>query len=167
MDKPNNIEEINSTLNMQTEGENTGKTNISLNLNAAEYVPKKKQQPQQQIQKDETKTNLEAEKLKLNLDAKAYEPKPQNVIQREGIQDDEEEPDFDDDEVYNKEVEVIVKDIIENEEVEDDESDEDKWFPKFKDCECCQGFIYKCNGQTCQNMLSCYCKVKAECDDYY
>ena len=60
-----------------------------------------------------------------------------------------------------------MKDIIDNEEIEDDEFDEDKWFPKYKDCESCQWFVDKCSGVACQNLLSFYCKVMAECDDYY
>ena len=102
--------------------------------------------------------------MKLNLDAKTYEPKVQNSNNN---QEEEDEVYFDDEDIYNKEVQVIVKDIIENEEIEDNDSDEDKWFPKYKDCECCQGFVYKCNETTCQNLLSCYCKVKTECDDNY
>ena len=169
MDKPTQSQQTQNTLNNikkeETEDHNAPKNKINLNLNASEYVPKKKIQPNNTV--DEKPIQEPAEKLKLNLEAKAYEPKIQNVLPKDYNQEDEDDYDFDDEEVYHKEVEVIVKDMIENEEIEDDESDEDKWFPKYKDCECCQGFVYKCNGATCQNMMSCYCKVKAECDDYY
>lgn len=169
MDKPTQSQQTQNTLNNikkeETEDHNAPKNRINLNLNASEYVPKKKIQPNNTV--DEKPIQEPAEKLKLNLEAKAYEPKIQNVLPKDYNQEDEDDYDFDDEEVYHKEVEVIVKDMIENEEIEDDESDEDKWFPKYKDCECCQGFVYKCNGATCQNMMSCYCKVKAECDDYY
>lgn len=28
---------------------------------------------------------------------------------------------------------------------------------KFKDCECCHGEVYNCNGEICQKMEACYC----------
>jgi hypothetical protein len=64
---------------------------------------------------------------------------------------------------------MIMKDIINNDVMEemgaeDDESDDEKWFPKYKDCECCKGFVYKCKGDACVNMGTCYCKIKEECD---
>ncbi len=42
----------------------------------------------------------------------------------------------------------------------DSESDYDKWFPKFKDCECCEGYIYICEKEVCVNLRMCYCKMK-------
>jgi hypothetical protein len=169
MDKPTQSQQTQNTIINQKKEELEDsiapKNKINLNLNASEYVPKKRLQTNNTL--EEKPIQDPAEKLKLNLDAKAYEPKSQSFLPKEQNQEDEDDYDFDDEEVYHKEVEVIVKDMIENEEIEDDESDEDKWFPKYKDCECCQGFVYKCNGATCQNMMSCYCKVKAECDDYY
>ncbi len=143
------------------------KSVISLDVTSTEYIPKKRLA--------DKKTNNEAqnvpEKLNLNLEAKEYEPKfvnrnASNIVTRQV--DFEEDYVFDDEEENNKEVEVIVRDIMENEEFEDeDESDEEKWFPKYKDCDCCQGFIYKCNGKACENLQYCYCKVKTECDDFY
>ena len=52
------------------------------------------------------------------------------------------------------------KEIVEYVEADD----EDKWFPKYKDCDCCQGFIFKCKGQTCSDLGQCYCKMKDDCD---
>ena len=168
--KKTNCSELQNTRESKDKQEcedgNSQKTKITLNLNATEYVPKKKQQITNNIA-DEKSSQEKVEKLNLNLEAKAYEPKSQNVINREQVQDEDEDYYFDEEEIYKNDVKIIVDDIIENEEIEDDESDEDKWFPKYKDCECCQGFVYKCNGETCQNLLSCYCKVKAQCDDYY
>jgi hypothetical protein len=108
-----------------------------LNLNAKQFIPKSKQNKQ----------------VDLNLSAKEYIPKSQVVDDIEG--DAEEE--FD----------MIMRDIIENEQVEEYESenDEEKWYPKFKNCNCCKGFIHKCKGIACENLGVCYCKMKEECDD--
>lgn len=51
-----------------------------------------------------------------------------------------------------------------NELIEDDETDKEIWFPKFQNCDCCQGFVYKCQGPACLNMGVCYCKVTDEID---
>ena len=47
---------------------------------------------------------------------------------------------------------------------EDQESDEEKWYPKYHNCECCKGFVYKCKGLACANLGMCYCKMQEECD---
>ena len=47
----------------------------------------------------------------------------------------------------------------------DDSIDEDKWLPKYKDCECCHGFVYKCKGEACSALGQCYCKMKDDVDD--
>ena len=63
---------------------------------------------------------------------------------------------------------MIIKDMVEAdimEEMGNDESeDEDKWLPKYKDCECCHGFVFKCKGETCADLGQCYCKMKDDCD---
>ena len=46
----------------------------------------------------------------------------------------------------------------------DDSIDEDKWLPKYKDCECCHGFVYKCKGDACSALGQCYCKMKDDVD---
>ena len=116
----------------------------TLNKNAKEYIPTKKRIPQ---------------KLQFNLEAKEYKPK-EKVEYVEG-EDDE------DDEVKEK-MDMIVKDMVEDEimeEIGNDESeDEDKWVPKYKNCECCHGFVYKCKGETCSSLGQCYCKMKDDCD---
>lgn len=141
--------------------------NLTLNSNAKVYVPRK------------TKTNesnqtseSQAEKLNLNLNAEEFKPKTQqptdyqNPYQIRQLDDEENEEDED---LENEEVDMIVNDLVENEAYEEfeeeDESDDEKWFPKYKDCECCKGFIYKCKGSACVNMGACYCKMKQECDD--
>ena len=116
----------------------------TLNKNAKEYVPTKKRVPQ---------------KLQFNLEAKEYKPK-EKVEYVEG--DDDE-----DDEVKEK-MDMIVKDMVEDEVMEElgneESEDEDKWIPKYKNCECCHGFVYKCKGDTCSSLGQCYCKMKDDCD---
>ena len=116
-----------------------------LNKDATEYIPTKKRIP---------------EKLEFNLEAKEYKPK-QVVEYVEG--DDEDE----DDEVKEK-MDMIAKDMVEEEVMEemgkDDSEDEDKWYPNYKDCNCCKGFVYKCKGEICADLGQCYCKMKDDCD---
>lgn len=71
----------------------------------------------------------------------------------------------DDDEDQEFQDKIFAEMMEENIQFEDDdESDEDKWFPKFRNCECCKGFVYKCEGSTCQNLGKCYCKIKSQMD---
>ena len=132
--------------------------NVELNVNARNWVPKSKR-----VETDQ--------KLQLNLEATEYKPKfeqSQLTYEVENLDINEEEPE-EDEEYEGEEFDMIMKDIINNEVMEemvdDDESDDEKWFPKYKDCECCKGFVYKCNGVACVNMGACYCKMKEECDD--
>ena len=117
----------------------------NLNKNAQEYVPTKNRIPK---------------KLDFNLDAKEYKPKPAVEYV---------EADDDDDEQIREQMDMIEKDMLEQEVMqelgEDDSEDEDKWLPKYKDCECCHGFVYKCKGATCQALGQCYCKMKDDCDN--
>jgi len=136
--------------------------NLVLNANAKEYVPRKP--------KGNENGEARTVKLNLNLNAEEYKPKVQpfdynNPYQIKQVDDEEE-----DEELENEELDMIVNDLVENdalEEFEEEESDDEKWFPKYKDCECCKGFIYKCKGDACLNMGVCYCKMKDECDDEY
>ena len=123
----------------------------TLNKEAKEFIPTKNRIP---------------EKLNLNKDAKEYIPKPK--VKVEYVEGD------DDDEEVKDEIDMMVKDEIENEvmneltkegNIDDDSEDEDKWFPKYKDCECCHGFVYKCPGESCKNLGQCYCKMKDEVDN--
>jgi hypothetical protein len=115
---------------------------IKFNVEAKVFIPKSKQ--------------LKEEQLTFNLNAKEYTPKePEN----EEVEDENEE----------EELDMIMKDIVNNDVMEelgdDNDSDDEKWYPKYKDCECCKGFVFKCKGDACVNMGTCYCKVKEECDD--
>ena len=129
---------------------------VVLNVNAKSYVPK-------------TKT----ENLPLNLNAEEY-VLPNNKTEKAEdleIDDDEDEDEVLHNEKVEEQFDMIVKDIIKNDvwekigEEEESEDDDEKWFPKYRDCECCKGFVYKCSGVACLNLGKCYCKIKAECDD--
>ena len=117
-----------------------------LNKNAKEYIPTKKRIPQI---------------IDFGLKLKEYRPK--EIVEYVEADDEEEE----ENEIKEK-MDMIVKDMVEDdiiEEIGNEESeDEDKWFPKYKDCDCCQGFIFKCKGQTCSDLGQCYCKMKDDCD---
>lgn len=137
--------------------------NITFNVNAKTYVPKNKTNTNSDTNKQSD------EKLSFNLGATEYVPgQKNNQLEQQYVNDEEENDDDDNEEPAGEEFDMIMKDIIKNEileEIEDDESDDEKWFPKFKDCECCKGFVYKCTGTACSNMGECYCKMKEECDD--
>lgn len=147
--------------------ENLDLNGVQLNVGAKKYIPKSKRMDNTNVEGTaikESSNGLNENKLNLNLDAKEYIPKYVEYLDN---QQEEEEEDSD---LEGEEFDMIVKDIIDNEALEeayedDEESDEDKWFPKYKDCECCNGFVFKCTGAACKNMNMCYCKMKEECDD--
>jgi hypothetical protein len=167
----------------------TSESNIDknpiLNIKAKEFVPKKKinnTNPSINLTNNTTNTNTNSEVenklLKLNLNASEYVPSnsinsqiqmiPQNSYNEQNLYENSKEANDDEDfeEPNDDELDMIMKDMMENDEVEcDEESDDEKWFPKYKDCECCKGFVYKCKGNACQYLGACYCKVKNECDD--
>ena len=124
--------------------EDKKKQENTLNKNAKEYIPTKKRVP---------------EKLDFNLQAKEYKPKEKNPENKAQEEDAEVEEKMD----------MIVKDMAEYEvmeELENEESeDEDKWIEKYKDCECCQGFVYKCKGETCASLGQCFCKMQDDCEN--
>ena len=126
-----------------------------LNKDAQEFIPSKKKNQ---------------EKLNFNLEAKEYKPKPpKEKIEYIEADDDEEE------DIVKDEIDMMMRDEIENEAMNelaeqgkiasDDSADEEKWFPKYKDCECCHGFVYKCKGDTCSSLGQCFCKMKDDVDD--
>jgi hypothetical protein len=90
------------------------------------------------------------------LQAKEYIPK-------EKIDDDKEE------EEVNDKLDMIAKDMAEDEYMEElgneESEDEDKWIEKYKDCKCCQGFVYKCKGDACASLGQCYCKMQDDCEN--
>jgi hypothetical protein len=143
-------EDCDACNNLDTKFEKVKIEEVHFNVNAKVYVPKSRRQ--------ENKISEADSKLNLNLEAPEYVPKLYQADEEEECEENEDE-----------ELDQIMKDIIDNdvmEEIEqDEESDEDKWLPKYKDCECCKGFVYKCTGTACSNMNVCYCKMKDECDD--
>ena len=119
-----------------------------LNKDAKEYIPTKKRIP---------------EKIDFNLTAIEYRPKLA-VEYIEADEDDDEEEDV------KEKMDMIVKDMVESEVMEEMgnevSEDEEKWLPEYKDCECCHGFVFKCNGITCADLGQCYCKMKDDCDKH-
>ena len=140
----------------QKEEINQQKEENTLNKDAKEFVPSKNRVPN---------------KLNFNLNANEYKPKlPQEKIEYVEADDDE-----DNDEQVKDQIDMMMRDEIENEVMDelanqgklndsDDSIDEDKWLPKYKDCECCHGFVYKCSGETCSALGQCYCKMKDDVD---
>ena len=132
----------------QRKGENT------LNTESTEYIPSKNHIP---------------DKLNFNLAAAEYNPK-------EITEYLESDNDYNDEQIQ-EEIDMIIGDVVENEAMNElaeqknldnsseDSEDEDKWIPKYKDCECCSGFVYKCKGEACSSLGECYCKMKDDIDD--
>ena len=58
-------------------------------------------------------------------------------------------------------LESIMK-VIEDISASDDSYDEDKWYPEYKDCICCKGFVFGCRNKACIDLGSCYCKMRDE-----
>ena len=126
-----------------------------LNTAATEYIPSKNRIP---------------DKLNFNLSAAEFKPK-ETVVEYVEADDD------DNDELIKEEFDMIMGDVVENEVMNElakerqldnsseDSEDEDKWIPKYKDCECCSGFVYKCKGEACSSLWECYCKMKDDVDD--
>ncbi len=158
-------EQCNKTINSANDDKNV------LNVNSKEFIPKKKKNNSDQSKpKDPNVVEIDNKTLKLNLNANEYVPTGKKYNELSSYPDPNAQTldDADDLEPNPDEMEMIVKDMIENEQIEEEEGlydDEDQFFSKYKDCECCKGKIYKCNGDACQYLGACYCKVKTDCDD--
>lgn len=130
-----------------------GKSDLKFNLNAKEFVPKKKQD--------------------FNLNAAEFVPgkKKTNQLQNDNYTNYNNGYDngyYNDNLPNNEEIDMMVNDMLEDEDIyEDDEElvDKDEFFIQSKDCSCCKGFVYKCKGNPCVFLGACYCKVKEDCDD--
>ena len=135
------------------------KSQDTLNKDAKEFVPSKNRVPQN---------------LKFNLDAKEYEYKPKDKPKEKIEYVEADDDDENNDEQVKEEIDMMMHDEIENEVMDelanqghledDDSADEDKWLPKYKDCGCCHGFVYKCKGEACSALGQCYCKMKDDVD---
>ncbi|MCQ2820115.1 MAG: hypothetical protein MJ252_22850 [archaeon] len=133
-----------------------------LNTKAAAFVPKSQK-------KTEVKEEKKEEKIVFNLKAEAYVPKRPRNKEEEEKQEDKVEDEEDEDIQNQEELDMIENNMIEEELMnqleEDDSEDEDKWYPKYQNCECCKGFVYKCNGEACKSLGQCFCKMKDDCDE--
>lgn len=140
---------------------NIAEDEIKFNKEAKEYVPQKLQQTQKE-NINTTNTNMDIQ-LKSHIDAQEYIPKMCEFHITTLEEDDGEE--------NEEQFEDIIEDIMQQESMaelnafDEEESDEDKWFPQFKDCYCCKGLIYKCDGEVCKNLGVCFCKAKEDYDD--
>jgi hypothetical protein len=159
------------------------KKKLEFNLEAKEFVPKKKIKKEEKekeniiINNNDIKVDeIEKGTLKLNLEAPEYKPLNKNNFETNqtinyykssSCQDYKLEYNNLEDELNpnEDEIDMIANDIVQDEELSDEDYDDDKWIPKFKDCECCKGYIYKCKGTACQYLGACYCKVKYDCDE--
>ena len=111
--------------------------------------------------------NNEEPQYILNIDP-AHENPKELLDYVEKIEDYEEEIKEQIDQMISNELEKEVMDemqkirFIEN---DDDSEDKDKWFPDYKNCKCCQGFVYNCTGNVCISMGQCYCKMKDDIEE--
>ena len=102
---------------------------------------------------------LQTKKKILNPGAKEYIPKKKTKQQVPEKLNFNLEANEDDDEEDQEQLDMIMKDVVENDildEFGEESDDEDKWYPKYKDCECCKGFVFKCKGKACENLGQCY-----------
>ena len=118
-------------------------------------------------EKEENIQNIIPEIIKINLKEDGGQ-KELNDTEKKIDAEEEEKVKEVIDNLYLKDIENEVIDEMEKEmkrENENDSDDEDKWIPKYKDCPCCYGFVYKCKGDTCSSLGQCYCKMKDDVED--
>ena len=119
--------------------------------------------------------NLQVIKIDDRIIKNAKEFRPKKIQNEQNkkeekkiIQYVEADNDEDDESDIDEKIERIEKEIIEAEAIKeldcDISEDEDKWVPKYRDCECCKGFVFNCNGEICADLGQCFCKMKDECD---
>ncbi len=141
---------------------------IVFNKDAKVWKPKnQKSEETSEIKNGIENIDINASKTKndnilYNLNATEFKPKEEKIV--EYVEDD-----VDDDEI-DQELDQADKQLIEElakkEQIFNDEmSDEDNWFPKYQDCTCCKGFIYKCEGEVCNSLGACFCKSQDDYDD--
>ncbi len=80
-------------------------------------------------------------------------------------------------EQVQEEMDMILGDVIKNEimkelseqrkldDPSEDSEDEDKWMPKYKDCECCSGLCISVKGMLVLHQVKCYWKKKDDMDE--
>lgn len=125
-------------------------------------------------------TNINDKKLEikditldqLNLQNKPYIPKKKiEGFEVEGLEEEVEEEEENDEEEIENELDNIINkelkdqhDALDLDHEEDEISDEDKWYPNYANCECCKGFIHKCENEVCKSLSVCYCKAQEDYD---
>ena len=123
-------------------------------------------------QSTEDPQNKNIAQVDLNANPDKDEDKPEEL--KENVEEDEEEKKVKEeiDNIIFKEIEDEIIDEMaqemqkkENDDNDDYDEDEDKWIPKYKDCPCCYGFVYKCKGDTCATLGQCYCIMKDEIEE--
>lgn len=137
----------------------SNQSNIQFNMNATEYVPKKQFQNQNQFQQQNYYGGY-PQYQQYNQGNYMNNQYTQNYNQGQGQQFKE---DFEKMKISS---EGEGKKVGGYKGVEEygEESDEESWYPKYKDCECCKGFVYKCKGEACSHLRFCVCKIQEECD---
>jgi len=166
--------------------------NLLLNKDAKVYIPKNKQNLNVNIinninsndRIEEIKNNKSTE-IKLNVNAVEYRPKIIDGYKIEGLDDENDELEIiekvnikeeknekeinkdndnslDEFSIINKEIENFIMEQVEEE--SEESIDKEDWYPNFKNCSCCKGYVYKCEGSSCQNLGMCFCKAAEEYD---
>ena len=118
-------------------------------------------------EKEENIQNIIPEIIKINLKEDDKQKELNDTGKKIDAEEEEKVKEVIDN-LYLKDIENEVIDEMEKEmkrENENDSDDEDKWIPKYKDCPCCYGFVYKCKGDTCSSLGQCYCKMKDDVED--
>ena len=118
-------------------------------------------------EKEENIQNIIPEIIKINLKEEGGQKELNDTGKKIDAEEEEKVKEVIDN-LYLKDIENEVIDEMEKEmkrENENDSDDEDKWIPKYKDCPCCYGFVYKCKGDTCSSLGQCYCKMKDDVED--
>ena len=118
-------------------------------------------------EKEENIQNIIPEIIKINLKEDDKQKELNDTGKKIDAEEEEKVKEVIDN-LYLKDIENEVMDEMEKvmkRENENDSDDEDKWIPKYKDCPCCYGFVYKCKGDTCSSLGQCYCKMKDDVED--
>lgn len=150
--------------------------NIKFKLDSKEYIPKSTPSNYNNINYYYSPSTFTQIPNSYELYENSYTPDlPQinysneyynKYFQEDLVIDEDEDENLDEEDSDDEMAEKMFDDMIEENNFfdEDDESDDEKWFPKYRLCECCKGFVYKCEGETCKSLGKCYCKIKAQID---
>ncbi len=148
---------------------------INTNINKDDISPSKSN-VNVEIKDNNNEDIKKIDKLLENIDinSKQYIPnKNINGYKVEGLEeeDEENEDDSEEEEIIENQLDQIIDNEIINQHdalfldnEEDEISDEDKWYPKFANCECCKGYLHKCENEVCKSLSVCYCKAQEDYD---